>query len=77
MEKLLITLMSIGLVWLVATVIFFILILFVVPRPYLTFILAIPASCIVAIVFMNVYFKRYYNVIFVSGLIWIDILSYK
>lgn len=77
MPKVLITLMSIGLVWFVATVVFSFIKLIApnstnvfIENAWLFFIYAIPISFIVLIVFNDVFFKRIYNVLAVSGLIW-------
>ena len=79
-SRLLITLLSVGMVWFVATFAFCLLILFFPQiseywKPWLIFIYSIPASCIVLIVFNNIYFKRFYNIIPVSLLCWSIALS--
>jgi transcriptional regulator with XRE-family HTH domain len=66
-----ITLLSIGLVWLFATVVFVILDWCGVKgRLWLSFIYAIPVSAIVSIVFNGIWGKRLINTILVSVLIW-------
>lgn len=79
-SRVLIFLLSIGLVWFVATTVFVILVISVPQinnywRAWLLFIYAIPISCIVAIVLNNVFFKRIFNMIYVSVLCWSLALS--
>ncbi len=80
LSKFLITLISIALVWFVFTFIFICLKIFAGKYeesfPYwLLFIYAIPVSCVVWIVFNDVFFKRIYNIISVSVLCWSIALS--
>jgi len=66
-----ITLLSIGLVWLFATVVFVILDWCGVKgRLWLAFIYAIPASAIVSIVFNGIWGNRLVSTILISVLIW-------
>ena len=79
-SRLLITLLSVGMVWFVSTFVFCILILFFPQiseywKPWLIFIYSIPVSCIVLIVFINLYFRKFYNIIPVSLLCWSIALS--
>ena len=79
-SKILITLISISLVWFIATLVFLGLRLFAPKtnetlRHWMVFIYAIPVSCIVWIVFNDVYFKRIYNIFAVSSLCWTLALS--
>ena len=79
-SKILITLIAVGLVWFVATLVFLILQLFLeetnaVFRHYLVFIYAIPITAIVTIVFNSVFFKEIYNIVSVSALCWTIALS--
>lgn len=69
-KHLLITLLSAGLVWLVATMVFVVLVWFKVPRAWLSFIVAIPVMNIVLIVLSRIWSKLYVVGIFVSALIW-------
>ena len=66
-----------GLVWLVATAIFSILLAFApdVSRKWLCFIFAIPVSGIVLVVLNTMWGKRIFNAIFVSMIIWGVLLS--
>ena len=80
LSKLLISLIAVGLVWFVATLVFLILRIFAestdsVFRHYMVFIYAIPVTAIVSIIFNSIYFKRIYNVFFVSVLCWTTALS--
>ncbi|MBQ0017177.1 MAG: helix-turn-helix domain-containing protein [Clostridiales bacterium] len=76
-KKMLITLLSCGLVWLVATIVFVSLILFTNLNgyAYLSFIYAIPLTCILGIIFSSIWSKSWVVGIFVSCLIWSIILS--
>ena len=79
-SKLLITLLAVGLVWFVATLVFLCLRLFAentneVFKHYLVFIYAIPVTAIVTIVFNSVFFKGIYNIVSVSALCWTLSLS--
>lgn len=65
--------LSVGLVWLVAAVIFFILTLLpfkFITREWLAFIYAVPASFIVATVFACIWYGLLSRAICVSGIIW-------
>ena len=77
-NKILISLLSAGLVWLVATTTYVSLDI-ALPNiaNYLTniYIYAIPASCIVLIVFNSIWGKKYINFLLVSALIWTFTLS--
>ena len=77
-NKILISLLSAGLVWLVATTAYVSLDI-ALPNiaNYLTniYIYAIPASCIVLIVFNSIWGKKYINFLLVSALIWTFTLS--
>lgn len=71
-QKTLIALLSTLLVWIIATVTFAILCWCGVPTSSATFsfVVALPISFIVLIVFDSVWGKPWLNLIFVSGLIW-------
>ena len=66
----LISLLSVGLVWLIATIVFVTLSWFNVPRAWLAFIVAIPVMSIVLVVLSRIWSKLYVVGIFVSMLIW-------
>lgn len=79
-SKFLITLISIALVWFIATFAFICLKIFAGKfenhfKYWLLFIYAIPISCILWIIFNDVFFKRIYNIISVSILCWSLALS--
>jgi len=64
--------LSIGLAWLTASVVFFVLTLFVptLPKLWLAFIYAIPVSFIIATVFSTMWFDLLARCVSVSGIIW-------
>ncbi len=70
-NKLIITGLSVGLVWLVAAILFFI---FQLALPsfaaWMFFAYAVPASAIVCIVFTCVWWKKIYRFLSVSALVW-------
>lgn len=77
-NKILISLLSAGLVWAIATTIYVVLDLALPSiENYLTniYIYAIPASCIVLIVFNSIWGKKYINMVLISALIWTFTLS--
>lgn len=78
-NKLLITLLSVGLVWFVATTVHVVLDLAIpdISKAILdnVYIYAIPISCIVAIVFNSLWGKKKINILLVSALIWTTTLS--
>lgn len=76
-NKILITLIAVGLVWLVATVAFvFLNILFPdFKKEYLTFIYAIPISMVVLLVFSNIWGNKIHVFIALSILYWSIALS--
>ena len=74
-SKVLITLMAIGLVWLVAAIAFFAVWLIGIEdstffKSWHIFIYAIPVTCIVGIVFSSLYFNKWITMGAVSGLCW-------
>ncbi|MEL4105284.1 helix-turn-helix transcriptional regulator [Oscillospiraceae bacterium WX1] len=71
-NRLMILLMSIGLVWFVATVTYMVLQIFApsLSKAWYGFIAAIPASCIVAIVFTSLWWGLKVRFIAVSALVW-------
>lgn len=70
-NKALITGLSVGLVWLIAAILFFIFQLFLQGFPsWMVFIYALPISSIVAIVFSGVWWRRIHVLLSVSALIW-------
>lgn len=72
----LITLLSAGIVWLIACIVFVSLIIFKAgDRAYLTFIYAVPVSSIVCLVFSSIWSKKWVSGIFATLIIWGTFLS--
>ncbi len=72
-NRLFILLLSVGLVWLVATLVYFIFRLLpdgLLRRSWLCFVAAIPASCIVTVVFACLWWGIWFQFAAVSSLIW-------
>lgn len=70
-NHLFITLLSFGLVWFLSSIIYFILEEGTsLIRPWLTFIIAIPISFIVLVVFTSLWFKRIWQLLSITGLFW-------
>lgn len=69
-SKVFVTLLSVGLIWFLASIVFVVLLWLKVPRAYLSFITAIPVSMIVLIVLTRIWFKLYIVGIFASLSIW-------
>jgi transcriptional regulator with XRE-family HTH domain len=71
-NRIIILLMSVGLVWLVATVTYTALQVFApaIQWAWYGFILAIPVTCIVAVVFTSLWWSLKFRFIAVSALIW-------
>lgn len=67
-----VTICSVVLVWLVATVIFVFALLIApeIKKMWLVFIFAVPVSCIVLLVFNCIWGKNYLFIPIISGLIW-------
>lgn len=67
-----ISILSVGLCWLVATAVFAILLAFAqaLPKKWLAFIYAIPTTGILLVVFNNLWGKKVWNSVFVSIIIW-------
>lgn len=74
-SRLLITLLASGLVWLVATLVFVVLLWIGIERAWVTFIVAIPICFIVLIVFSVLWGKIWETALFVSVLVWTIALS--
>ena len=70
-NKMIITGLSVGLAWLVATILFFIFELaFKNFNSWMFFAYSVPASAIILIVFTCIWWKKIYRFLSVSGLIW-------
>ena len=66
-----ITLLSSGLVWFLASILYFILEEGTnIIRPWLTFIVALPISFIVLVIFTSLWFKKIWLILSISGLFW-------
>lgn len=74
-ERLIISLLSILVVWILATIIYVVVYLTAETRLWLTFIWAIPASAIVGLVFNSIWGKNYLNPVISSVLLWTLFLS--
>lgn len=76
-KQLLITFLSVGIVWLVATILFtvFVNISIFEEKAWLVFVYAITISCIVALVFTSLWCTNLINCIVVGFLIWSTALS--
>lgn len=75
-NRVLITIMSVAGAWLVATIIFAIMVLAAPESPaWITYLFAMPVSCIVWLVFNCIWGRRRLNFFIVSLLIWTLILS--
>lgn len=69
-NHLFITLLSFGLVWFLATIIYFVLEhATILNRTWLTFIISIPISFLVLTIFTSLWFKRF-NFLSISGMFW-------
>ena len=75
-DRLLITLMSLGLVWFAAALGFSVMTLLSVTGAWLCFIYAIPVSGIVAIVFTSLWWNKIWQAVSVSVLMWSLVLCF-
>lgn len=73
-NRLLISLLACGLVWLVATLVNVVLLLFRVEGAWKVFVYALPATMIVVIVFSSIWGKKWCTCIAVSIFIWTALL---
>ncbi|MBP3630693.1 MAG: helix-turn-helix transcriptional regulator [Clostridia bacterium] len=69
-KRLLISLLSVGLAWLVATLCFVVLLWLDVDRAWLSFVVAVPVSSIVSIVFSCLWGRLWVTAVLVSLLTW-------
>ena len=69
-NKLLVTFLSVSVVWLLATLLFVSSSMFNMTRPWILFVCAVPISSIVLLVFNCIWGKRLYTFFIVSILIW-------
>ncbi|MBR0425186.1 MAG: helix-turn-helix transcriptional regulator [Clostridia bacterium] len=66
----LISLLSVGIVYLIAVLVFYLLTLFNVPYAWISFVCAVPVSMIVAVVFAHIWGGLPLQCLSVSGLVW-------
>ena len=69
-NKLLITLLSTSIVWIIATMLFVYSSIFKIERPWLFFVFAVPVSMIVLLVFNCIWGRRTLTFIIISILMW-------
>ncbi|MEA4911441.1 MAG: helix-turn-helix transcriptional regulator [Oscillospiraceae bacterium] len=72
-NRLIITMLSVALVWLIATIVFVVLELIPVESQigiWIVYVYAVPVSCIVLIVFNSLWGKRKRNFLIISALVW-------
>lgn len=75
-KKLVIALLSVALVWLIATATFVALNIFGIwDARWLVFIFSVPVSAVVAIVFNSIWGKRRHNYVYISILMWSALAS--
>ena len=76
-NRVIITLLATSLVWLVATAAYALcaMILETFSGIWLSFIFAIPASCIVLLVFNSLWFNRKFNFAIITALVWSSLLT--
>ena len=74
-RHLVITLLSVALVWLIATAVFVAMTILSIAGAWLSFIFAIPVSAIVLIVFNSIWGKKRLNYVYISILMWSSLLS--
>ena len=76
-NQLMIALISTGLAWLVATLLFvgFMILVPSMPSKWLCFIYAVPVSAIILLIFSTLWGKNWYKFIFISIIIWSVIVS--
>lgn len=76
-NRLIITLLATALVWFVATAAFVILGLlpYSLPKTWMSFVVAVPVSCIVIIVFNSIWGRPKLNFLWISVLIWSTLLT--
>lgn len=71
-----ITMLSIGLVWLISTIVFFILQKTTdLNRLWLTFIITLPLTFIILIIFSSIWFNKISTMLSISGLAWTTLLT--
>lgn len=74
-SKLIISCLAVMAVWVMATIIFSVLLIKSTPSPWTVFVAAAPASAVVALVFNSMWGNTRYNYLIISILLW-TLLSY-
>ncbi|MBQ6727457.1 MAG: helix-turn-helix transcriptional regulator [Clostridia bacterium] len=69
-NKLIITLLAVSLVWIIATVLFAYGIMFAKRSFWVLFIIAVPTTIVVLLIFNSIWGKKKYTYIIISALIW-------
>ena len=69
-NKLVITLLAVSLVWIIATVLFAYGIMFAKQSFWVLFVIAVPITIVVLLIFNSIWGKKKYTYILVSALIW-------
>lgn len=69
-SKLIISCLAVMAVWVMATIIFSVLLIKSTPTPWTVFVAATPASAIVALVFNSMWGNTRYNYLIISALLW-------
>ena len=69
-NKLVITLLAVSLVWIIATVLFAYGIMFAKRSFWVLFIIAVPTTIVVLLIFNSIWGKKKYTYIIISALIW-------
>ena len=74
-NKLLITLLSVSIVWIIATMLFVYSTIYGSQRPWLLYVIAVPVSSIILLVFNCIWGKRSFTFIIISILMWTTLAS--
>ena len=69
-NKLAITFLAVSVIWLTATTLFVYFSLTDLPHPWLSFVLAVPLSCIILLIFNCIWGKRKLTYLLISAIIW-------
>lgn len=75
-NKLLITLLSVSIVWIIATILFVYSSIFKIDKPWLLFVFSVPISMIILLVFNRIWGRRLYTFIIISVLLWSILTSF-
>lgn len=69
-SKVIISCLAVMAVWVIATIIFAVMLLKSSPTPWIVFVLATPASAVVALVFNSMWGNTRYNYLIISLIVW-------